>query len=203
MAQSRIEDLALNQFMWWRLGAFSLCSLCTDRDKTPVKPWALEPLGAVQLRGLDQSSDGGSFRSRSYVERLTDLGMFKWGQRTKENYHTCQMEERIRLFWVHIMGQNQFFLRREIAANFNSLWKTFIRTFEMVLFKNYSHFSSLFPHVWCDSNVPKGWRAWIHLCPTFQQLADILVLEVRQMCLIQVWARQRRARSEEWGRFQQ
>lgn len=61
--------------------------------KTPVKSWAFEQLGAVQLRGLYQSGvfcvhrwllyfyDGGSFRTRSYVEWLTDLGLFEIGGR--------------------------------------------------------------------------------------------------------------------------
>lgn len=80
--------------------------------------------------------------------------------------------------------------------------------FEIVLFKNYSHFSSLFPHVWCDSSVPKGWRAWIHLCPVIVRgthlSADVLIFQYwkeGRTCLIQARARQWRERSEEWGRF--
>lgn len=81
-------------------------------------------MGAIQLRGLHQAGilyslvaavfvggqrivgDSGTW---SYVEWLTDLvGMFKLrGKKTKENHRIYQREGGIRLFGVHITGQDQ------------------------------------------------------------------------------------------------
>lgn len=50
LAQSRMEDLALNQFTCRGPGAFTLCSLSTigmGSHKTPVKSWAFGQMGAI------------------------------------------------------------------------------------------------------------------------------------------------------------
>lgn len=49
-------------------------------------------------------------------------GVLSWERKTKEKHHTCQMEKGLD-FWVHITGKNQE-QDREVAADFNSAWKT-------------------------------------------------------------------------------
>lgn len=70
----------------------------------------------------------GDFRTRSYVEGLTDLAMFRLGRKkeTKENHHN-HMEQGIRLSGVRIMGQDQD--QDRSVSKCQLLWKTFIRTF--------------------------------------------------------------------------